>query len=189
MATFEKKSSKIIRKEDLLYEHFLFEHKYFSTFEKCPKSFEEYKDSFPFYPIFSYCYLDNGNIIALRLLMRISDIHLHTMLILLEKKIRSQGIAKKMILEKNKMVQDLGFKYITEFSVFPELSKSINSNEITSYINYSVDNSCIYNKLISAVNPDIKQSGYNNKNMIYNNYYQMKEKQSKDACFLAFLIQ
>lgn len=188
--TFKKESSVINRKEELVFEHFLFERKYFSNFEKCPKNYNEYKLSFPKFPIFAYSYIDKGELVSLRLLMQINEYQLHTMIILLDEKIRGNGISKEIILAQNIMVKELGFKYISEFTDIPELSKTINSNTITSYIKYCPDNSFLYQKLVrNIMKKNIETNRLSSEFMTCKDYYKMNDKTSKDACFLIFNIK
>ncbi len=185
---FIKKMQKIECKNELNNSFFLIEHKYFSSYSKCPKNFDEYKESFSHYPLFAYCYIDSDSIGAIRMLMKITELHYHAILLIVEKKFQKNGIAKIITIEHNKMAKQLGAKYITEFSAIPYVSMSINSNEITSYLRYSDLNCGLYRELFGNLLICEDNFYQDNDLLIFKNYYQMIDGPPKDACFLVYQI-
>jgi len=176
----------ISAKDDLVEEFFQMELENFSQFECCPKSLLQYRNSFPSFPLLVTCAYSNERMIAYRILMHISKELLHNMLIVVREEFRNRGLGRTVTLLSNEYAFDLGYHYISEFTMSPSMSLKLNCVDREEEQRVVDDESPTMRTILGELKEILKNKRINIGNSYQKRYYVLNGNIYMDAFCLVY---
>ena len=173
-------------KDDLGQALFEMELENFSQFECCPKSLLGYRNSFPSFPLLVTSAYSNERMIAYRILMHISRELLHNMGILVREGFRNRGIGRSVTLLSNEYAFDLGYRYISEFSMSPGISLRLNCVDREGKQGLVHEKSQTMTAILTELKVSLKNERINTGNSHQERYYVLNGNKYMDAFCLIY---
>ena len=110
-----------VKPVDLPYGLFLLEQQIFKNYYGCPDKYEDFLRKFKEHDVACFCMHDNGTIFGARIIVKITENHVHGYCIAIAEEYRGKGYAKVLMKKNIDFLTRNRIKYMTSFTMIPDV--------------------------------------------------------------------